>query len=129
MFFAALMKQRKIYFYGSLCLALLAILMLAVPDKKDGTFSELVKIALRDAGNKLLLTNQDSTSLILSVQKLEEWKYRLSFQKELIINPDSLVSIVAKSFQKANLPTDYQIEVKQCEDFEVAYSYQKDNSR
>lgn len=122
------MKQRKIYFYGSLCLALLATLMLIVPDKKEETFSELVKIALRDAGNKLLLANQDSTSLVLPVQKLEESKYRLSFQKELAINPDSLVSIVAKSFQKANLPSHYQIEVKQCEDFEVAYSYQKNKT-
>ncbi len=128
MLFASLMKQRKMYFYGSLCLALLAIILLLIPDKKDVTFSELVKIALRDAGNKLLLTNQDSTSLILPIQKLEESKYRLSFQKEIAINPDSLVSIIAKSFQKANLPSHYQIEVKQCEDFEVAYSYQKDKT-
>lgn len=128
MLFALLMKQRKIYFYGSLFLALLAILMLVVPDKKDDTFSELVKIALRDVGNKLLLANQDSTSLILPVQKVEESKYRLSFQKEIVINPDSLVMIVERSFQKADLPSQYQIEVKQCSDFEVAYSYQKNKT-
>lgn len=128
MLFATLMKQRKIYFYGSLCLALLATLMLVVPDKKDENFPELVKIALRDAGNKLLLVNQDSTSLILPVQKVEESKYRLSFQKALVINPDSLVEIVEKSFQKANLPSQYHIEVKQCEDLEVAYSYQKNKT-
>lgn len=125
MLFAQLMNQRKIYFYGSLCLALLATLMLVVPDKKEETFSELVKIALRDVGNKLLLTNQDSTSLVLPVQKVEESKYQLSFQKELAINPDSLVAIIAQSFQKANLPSQYQIEVKQCEDLEVAYSFLK----
>lgn len=125
MLFVPLMKQRKIYFYGSLCLALLATLMLVVPDKKEETFSELVKIALRDAGNKLLRTNQDSTSLILPVLKVEELKYQLSFQKALVINPDSLVAIVQKSFQKANLPLQYQIEVKQCEDLEVAYSFLK----
>lgn len=122
------MNQRKIYFYGSLCLALLATLMLVVPDKKDETFSELVKIAMRDAGNKLLLTNQDSTSLVLPVQKVEESKYQLSFQKELAINPDSLVAIIAQSFQKANLPSHYQIEVKQCEDLEVAYSFLKNKT-
>ena len=121
------MNQRKIYFYGSLCLAFFATLMLLAPDKKEEAFSELVKIALRDAGNKLLLTNQDSTSLILPVHKVAASRYQLSFEKALIINPDSLVVIVDKSFQKANLPTDYQIEVKQCKDFEVAYSYQKNN--
>lgn len=125
MLFAQLMNQRKIYFYGSLCLAMLAIILLAVPDEKEDNFSELVKIALRDAGNKLLLTNQDSTSLILPVIKVDESKYQLSFQKALVINPDSLVEIVEKSFQKANLPSEYQIEVKQCEDLEVAYSFLK----
>ena len=129
MLFAPLMKQQKIYFYGGLCLALLAVLMLAVPDKKEETFSELVKIALRDAGNKLLLNNQDSTSLILPVHKVEASKYQLTFQEELSINPDSLVAIVEGSFQKANLPLHYQIEVKQCKDFEVAYSYLKNKTQ
>jgi len=128
MLFAPLMREQKIYFYGGLFLALVATIMLVVPAKKNETFSELVKIALRDAGNKLLLTNQDSTSLILPVHKVEESKYQLTFQKELAINPDSLVAIVERSFQKANLPSHYQIEVKQCQDFEVAYSYQKNKT-
>ena len=123
MLFAELMNQRKIYFYGSVCLAILSIVMLFTSDKKDETFSELVKIALRDVGNKLLLANQDSTSLILPVQKVEESKYQLSFEKELTIFPDTLVKVVIESFQKANLPSHYQLEVKQCKDLEVAYSF------
>lgn len=128
MLFVPLMNQLKIYFYGSLCLAIFATVMLLSSDKKNENFPELVKIALRDVGNKLLLTNQDSTSLILPVQKEEELKYRLSFQKVLAINPDSLVAIVNKSFEKTNLPSHYLIEVKQCFDFEVAYSYQKNKT-
>ena len=123
MLFAPLMNQRKIYFYGSICLAIFAAIMVFTSTKKDETFSELVKIALRDVGNKLLLANQDSTSLILPVQKVEESKYQLSFEKELTIYPDTLVKIVQQSFQKANLPSHYQIEVKQCKDLEVAYSF------
>ena len=123
MLFAPLMNQRKIYFYGSLCLALIATVMLLTTDKKDEAFSELVKIALRDVGNKLLLTNQDSTSLILPVQKVEESKFQLSFERELTIFPDTLVKVVKESFQKANLPSHYQLEVKQCKDLEVAYSF------
>ena len=123
MLFAPLMNQRKIYFYGSLCLALFATVMLLTTDKKDEAFSELVKIALRDVGNKLLLTNQDSTSLILPVQKIEASKYQLSFERELTIFPDTLVKVVQESFQKANLSSHYQLEVKQCKDLEVAYSF------
>lgn len=123
MLFAPLMNQRKIYFYGSLCLALFATVMLLTTDKKDEAFSELVKIALRDVGNKLLLADQDSTSLILPVQKIEESKFQLSFERELTIFPDTLVKVVQDSFQKANLPSHYQLEVKQCKDMEVAYSF------
>ncbi|GGD33302.1 hypothetical protein GCM10011343_24170 [Flavobacterium orientale] len=128
MLFAELMNQRKIYFYGSLCLALFATVMLLTSDKKDETFSELVKIALRDVGNKLLLSNQDSTSLILPVHQIEASKYQLSFEKELTIFPDTLVKVVQQSFQKANLPSHYQLEVKQCKDLEVAYSFLKNAS-
>ncbi|RAR47455.1 winged helix-turn-helix domain-containing protein [Flavobacterium lacus] len=122
------MNQRKIYFYGSVCLAIFAAIMIFTSTKKDEPFSELVKIALRDVGNKLLLANQDSTSLILPVQKVEESKYQLSFEKELTIYPDTLVKIVQQSFQKANLPSHYQLEVKQCKDLEVAYSFLKNAS-
>lgn len=123
MLFAKLMNPRKFYFYGSLSLAILSTVMLLTSDKKDETFSELVKIALRDVGNKLLLANQDSTSLILPVQKIEESKFQLSFERELTIFPDTLVKVVQESFLRANLPSHYQIEVKQCQDLEVAYSF------
>lgn len=123
MLFAPLMNQRKIYFYGSVCLAIFAAIMVFTSTKKDETFSELVKIALREVGNKLLLANQDSTSLILPVQKVEESKFQLSFERELTIFPDTLVKVVKESFQKANLPSHYQLEVKQCKDLEVAYSF------
>jgi len=125
MLFAPLMNQRKIYFYGSFCIAIVSAVVLLASQNKKEVHTALIKIALRDVGNKLLLTNQDSTSLILPVQKVEESKYQLSFEKELAIHPDSLVAIVERSFQKANLSSYYQIEVKQCEDLEVAYSFLK----
>jgi DNA-binding winged helix-turn-helix (wHTH) protein len=125
MLFAILMKLRKILIIGSFCVAVLAAIMLLIPNKGNENHTDLAKISLRDVGNQLLLSNQDSTSLILPIQKIEEFKYQLSFEKALSIHPDSLVVIVAESFKKTNLPTQYQIEVKQCEDYEVAYSYLK----
>ena len=125
MLFALLMNLRKIYFYCSLCIAVFASIMLLSSNKKSEPVPELVKITLRDVGNKLLLSNRDSTSLILPIQKIGDSKYQLSFEKALAIHPDSLIAIVARSFKQANLPVDYQIEVKQCEDLEVAYSFLK----
>jgi hypothetical protein len=128
MLFAELMNQRKIYFYGSVLIAISSALLLVISQNNNEVKTALTKIALRDVGNKLLLANGDSTSLILPVKKIEQSKYQLTFEKELIIHPDSLVSIVEKSFKKANLSPLYQIEVKQCQDSEVSYSYQKSNA-
>lgn len=128
MFFAKPMNSRKLFFYGSLLTAILSALLLLTYQNNREVTTALTKIALRDAGNKLLLSNADSTSLIFPVKKINDSKYQLTFEKELTIHPDSLVSIVEKSFKKANLHPLYQIEVKQCYDFEVAYSYQKSNA-
>lgn len=122
------MNTRKLYFYGSLCLALLSVLMLLLPDNKNEHFAALVKVAMRDVGNHLLLSNKDSTSLVLPVQEIEELTYHLSFEKPLSIDPDTLALFLERSFEKAQLPSHYQIEVKQCNDYEVAYSFLKYNT-
>lgn len=87
-------------------------------------FSEIVKVSLRDVGHHLLLTNQDSISLVKPVVTLEELKYQLSFEEQLSIQPDTLVDIIKNSFKKTDLPQHYLVEVLQCEDNEVAYSYE-----
>ena len=51
-------------------------------------------------------------------------KYIISFQNQLKIEPKSLVTIIEKSFQKANFPTHYLVEVKECSNQEVAFSYE-----
>jgi len=98
--------------------------MSSCTDDGNKDFSEVIKVALRDVGHKILLINQDSTSLVKPVLELEDQKYQLSFQEPVSIHPDSLVNIIKSSFQKASLPKYYLTEVKQCEDGEVAYSYE-----
>ena len=95
--------------------------------KQDDSRIEITKVALRDIGNTLLLSNQDSTSLILPITKIDKEKYELSFQNELSIKPDSLVIFVENSLDKANLQEHYLVEVIQCSDREVAYSYEMKN--
>lgn len=119
------MTRQRIYLYGGLAIAVFFIWMFSDSDKKNEAFSESVKIALRDVGNQLLLSNQDSTSLVLPVKALGKSKYKLSFQQQLSFLPNRLVSIVDSSFQKAALPKHYIVEVIQCTDREVAYSYEK----
>lgn len=118
------MNRRKIYFYGGLIIVLFISWMFSGSDKKNDEYSETVKIALREVGNQLLLLSQDSTSLVLPVIKLEESKFQLSFQNQLSFKPNHLVSIVDSSLIKSKLPKDYRVEVVQCSDEEVAYSYE-----
>lgn len=106
-------------------LAFLAILLsvISCSTETDNTFPEDVKLSLRDVGHHLLLFNQDSTSVVKPVLALDEYKYQLEFENTLIIHPDSLVNQIKTSFLKSNLPQFYLVEVLQCEDQEVAYSY------
>ena len=89
----------------------------------DNTFSETVKISLREVGHNLLLTNNDSTSVVKPIKEVTRNKYQLAFEKPLFIEPDALVSQIKKSFKKVDLPQNYIVEVIQCKDYEVAYSY------
>jgi hypothetical protein len=49
--------------------------------------------------------------------------YELSFESPLSIMPNDIVDIIKVAFKKAALPEQYLVEVIQCEDEEVAYSY------
>jgi len=101
----------------------LFICILSCEKDTNDYFSELVKVSLREVGHQLLLTNGDSTSVVSPVIALDENKFQVTFANTLSIQPDSLVSIIKRSFEKADLPQHYITEVTQCEDFEVAYSY------
>lgn len=112
----------SIYFIKSL--VFLLFLIIASCSFKEEDFSERTKVALRDAGHNLLLSNRDSISLILPVKELSPNKFQLSFHNSLGFEPNILVEAISNSFVKSNLPEHYIVEVIQCKDREVAYSYQ-----
>ena len=112
------------YIFRTLAMLVFCIGLSSCSDDPNDAASEHIKIALRDVGHHLLLNNQDSTSLVKPVLALKDLKYQLSFVADLAIHPDSLVKEIKRSFQKSNLPQFYLVEVLQCEDDEVAYSYE-----
>lgn len=124
MLFAVMMSRKNIFSFLALAIILFTTWLLSGSGDQHEEFSERVKISLRDVGHQILLSNQDSTSLVLPVVALEKSKYKLSFQQQLSFEPSSLVSIVERSFQKSALPEYYRVEVIQCKDQEVAYSYE-----
>lgn len=109
-------------------LSFLIVGLCCVLSCKDELSSKITKIALRDVGNTLLLSSQDSTSLILPIIKIENNTYLLEFENPLRFEPQILVATVKESFKKAHLPSNYRVEVLRCSDAEVAYSYQIKNT-
>ncbi|RZS93814.1 helix-turn-helix domain-containing protein [Aquimarina brevivitae] len=114
----------RIILLSIVLLTLVGIFFFGKSSKKQEDFAELVKIAMRDVGDKLLRYDQDSTSLVQPVKRLKQYTYQLSFDEPLTIAPDTLVKVVENSFDRTELPNNYRVMVKQCEDQEVAYSYQ-----
>jgi len=124
MLFTVIMNNKKIYVYSGLIMLFFTAWILTDSNKKNDDFSEIAKVALRDVGHQLLTSNSDATSTVLPIVEVEKFKYKLDFQNQLSFEPSNLVSVVANSFKKARLPNYYRVEVVQCSDGAVAYSYQ-----
>lgn len=119
------MSKKVFYLLGVLTVLVFLSWSFSDSDEDQEDFPEKVKIALREVGNQLLLNQNDSTSLVLPVIQATPSKFILAFEPPLSFEPSSLVAIVDTSFKTANLPVDYRVEVVQCMDKEVAYSYEK----
>ena len=122
-FLQLIMNSCTKYLFKSLVLIVLLTSLISCSNNNE-ELTEVTKVALRDVGHKLLLSNQDSTSVVKPILAFENSMFQLSFEESLSIHPDTLVKIVKNSFQKADLSGHYLTEVKQCDDGEVAYSYE-----
>ncbi|WP_198034967.1 winged helix-turn-helix domain-containing protein [Winogradskyella sp. J14-2] len=88
-----------------------------------------VKVAIRAVGHELLLDEKDFTSLVLPIEEINSKTYKLKFENHLSIDPGRLVDIIEKRFKKADLPSNYIIEVLKCNAVDIAYSYQMKNKK
>lgn len=103
---------------------LLCTLFLFSCNKRESDIPDKVKVSLRNVGHKLLLAQKDSTSLVLPVKQIEKYKYELSFENGLQIEPEELVSLINENFKKSELPPRYLVEVENCVNNEIAYSFE-----
>lgn len=118
-----------LYIYSALFVFALSFALIKTePKNEKESFSSKVKVALRNTGNTLLLQSKDSTSLVLPVVENGHNSFQLTFQMELPIIPDSLVASVDRNFRAMNLPNDYLVEVVDCSNNQVSYSYAISNS-
>ncbi|QNJ98755.1 winged helix-turn-helix domain-containing protein [Constantimarinum furrinae] len=117
------MGKPSFYSITAAVLLLFFIGIFAEDDKAQTDFPERVKLSLREVGHTLLLAHGDSVSLVMPVVKKEDMLFELSFQRSLAIEPDSLISLMESAFKRSGLPEVYRVEVLQCSNREVVYSY------
>lgn len=117
------MKTHQVFFIIALLLISIAGSTHFLSQKKDENLDKRVFVALRNSGHQLLLQYSDSTSLVSPIERSETASYKLSFQTELTIKPDSLESSIRRNFEKAKLENDFIVEVIKCNSTEVSYSY------
>ena len=87
-------------------------------------FDKRVKVALRAVGNSLLIAQNDSTSRVLPITKVGTNTFKLSFESVLSFNPIDLSNALNDSFTRANIKKNYLVEVEQCKDLSITYSFQ-----
>ncbi|WP_432410696.1 winged helix-turn-helix domain-containing protein [Rasiella sp. SM2506] len=98
-------------------------LLIACSTKEQEIPTEEVKVALRSIGNQILIAQNDTTSLVLPILEKSPTLFELSFEKPLAFDPADLNQITTSVFESVTIPNNYIVEVLQCEDGEVAYSY------
>ncbi|NHN24943.1 response regulator transcription factor [Flavobacterium jejuense] len=82
-----------------------------------------MKATLRVIGHQLLLHSNDSTSLVLPVEKENE-RYKIHFETDLQFDPNYLVNNIDSIIKNNKIAKSYLVEVEECETKKIVYSYQ-----
>ena len=102
-----------------------AFILLFLPDTKaqDVQKERHRMVSLRMVGHQVLLFSGDSTSLVLPIEK-ENGRYKLQFGTEFGFEPEDLVKTINKAVEETGMAQGYIVEVEQCANGEVVYSYE-----
>ncbi len=111
-------------FGSSILIIVILISAGAFINKKAEIPEKHLEVVLRNLGHQLLLTAKDSTSRVLPVKKLNENTYQISFQNDFSFVSDTLINLVQRTFQKAALPTEYIVSLKNCKLAETVFAFE-----
>lgn len=85
-----------------------------------------IKVALRMIGHRMLLESNDNVSRVLPITSSEN-RYQITFENHLSIQPEVLIKSTTEELIKASIGTGYIVEVFDCKNQELQYSFQKGN--
>lgn len=117
--------KNNIYIFVLILLAVGILSAKSFMGKKEDTFSEKhLNIVLRNIGHQLLLQAGDSTSTVMPVKKINDQTFQIEFQHQLVFVHDSLVNLVAKNLKINHLPSDYIVNVLNCNNNAIVFGFE-----
>jgi DNA-binding winged helix-turn-helix (wHTH) protein len=93
-------------------------------NKADEYAEKHLIIVLRDVGHQLLLHAKDSTSRVLPIRKIDANTFQIAFQSQFTFVPDTLVNLVYNRLKSANSPTEYIVNVIDCNNKALIFAYE-----
>ena len=119
-----LFSGKRKYLFGLILLLVISLTFVTFSMGGSNDFDiSRREILLRRIGHELLLQSGDSTSRVLPVEKIKENEYKISFEKELTFQPDSLVNTSRRVLAQDPLTGDYVVNVLNKGKGSVAYGY------
>jgi hypothetical protein len=104
-------------------LLIILLLSLTGPTLAQSFEQSKLEVKLRMVAHELLKASGDTISLVLPVKKLDELTYRIQFESDLSIHPDTLVSIAQQIAGTFDTSGESVFEVKDCYRKETVYSF------
>lgn len=86
------------------------------------TNEQFLKVLIRNVGHNFLLELEDSSMRVLPIENLEG-SYVMKFEHDLSFYPEQLYTRVQKVLSENNSTESFIVEVKQCGNFDVLYSF------
>ncbi|MFA6058243.1 MAG: helix-turn-helix domain-containing protein [Taibaiella sp.] len=117
------MKHLYSFLLVAVSLIILVSTLAFINSKKEFRDKHL-EVVLRNIGHQLLLHSKDSTSRILPVKTINERTYQISFENSFDFTPDTLMRLVQQQLAKTNMPKDYIVSVKDCNENKTAFAYE-----
>jgi hypothetical protein len=83
-----------------------------------------LQVRLRNIGHQLLLSVGDSSSRVLPVQDLGNQHFKLRFESQFELEPDTLVMVMNKAMSDSDFHSSYLVNVLNCTTSEIVYGFE-----
>ena len=117
------MKYRFLFIFPVAALIILLTVYASNKDSNKGSAESRYLAALRLIGHKLLISAGDTRSRVLPIKESSDNKFQIHFENPVSLEPDSIFNVISKTTKTSLLPDEYTVDVVQCSDNEVAYSF------